>query len=145
MGGSSVHHQDFFVAVVAALGTAIWAMLLSRASFATALLALIFVGCLAAVATFCAAILNAADNTKSHADVAHAAVMALVFAAYQSACYAAFTANGALAQAVVNCNIVFIVAHTAATGNEVITADTLATAGASVIYIALGAFIAFYK
>lgn len=135
-------YQEAFVAGVAAIGTAVWAMLVARASLATVLLALIFVGCAAAVAVFCATISSA--EQKMDVDIAMAAILALVFAAYQGAGFAAFAANGALSQAIINCNIVFILVHKIAT-EDGWTSDALATLAAAILYVLLGAFIAFYK
>lgn len=134
--------MSFAAAVAAAVGTAVWSMLAAKASLATIVLAVALVGATALVIALFSTLTHDAKHTDI--DFGMVVVMALVFAAYQSAAYAAFQANGAASQAVINCNVVIIVAHNIATA-DVVTTESLATAAAIVLYVALGWFIAYYK
>lgn len=136
-------HDSLFTAAVAAIGTGVWALLAARASLLTMMAAVSMIGVATLVVTIAAVLFDTTSSTADgkQLDFAQAVTMALVFAAYQSAAYAAFSANGALSQAVINCNIVVVAGYTIATADS-ITTDALATAAACVLYMALGAFIA---
>jgi len=118
-------------AVGAAAGTAAWAIILSTTQRETALAAVAIAG---AVAT----LILATGAPGVDVDVQKAAVLAAVFCGYQTCLYVAAHAMGPMAQAVVNCNVVFIFAAT----QPAISARTAVTAAGCAAYFALAVVIA---
>lgn len=130
-----------FAAFATAVASAVWALLAEQASLPTVLAAVALTGCTALIATLVAA---AQPNLTGELDVkwSEACILALVFVAFQMSAYAAFAADKAAALAIVNCNVIIVTAHKIATA-ETATSQTLATAAAAVLYVALGVFIAY--
>lgn len=129
--------KGMFFAVCAAILTAMWALLLKQAAPQTALVAVLI-----AASGFILFLFPLIP--KGDIDWPVAFVMGLVFFLYQVALYVGVRANGAETQAVVNLNVIIIVAHTMATRETPLTSDDLAVGAACVLYSLLAFFISYY-
>mgnify|MGYP001266608581 CR=1 FL=1 len=127
-------------AFAAAVSSAIWALIAEKSSLPTVVAAIALTGCAALAGTLVAAVVQ--DQPSADINWTEAAILALIVVACQLSTYTAFAADGAASLAVVNCNIVVIVAHKIATADTV-SSQTLGTAAAAVIYVALGAYVAY--
>lgn len=144
---------NLFFSVAAAVLTALWALFIRAASFRTMAAALflatpLFMFVLAVCPTkkneeSTSILLPPSDVPPSKTDWPLALLLALVFVLYQSALYLAVAADGPQAQAVVNLNVVIIVAHAILTKEAAFTVDDLSVAAASVLYAALAFYISY--
>lgn len=140
-----------FFSVSAAVLTALWALFIRAASFRTMAAAFLLA---TPLFIFILAVFPAKKEDESAAspllsppqqktDWLLALLLALVFVLYQTALYLAVAADGPQAQAVVNLNVVIIVAHAILTKEAAFTADDLSVAAASVLYVALAFYISY--
>ena len=140
-----------FFSVSAAVLTALWALFIRAASFRTMAAAFLLA---TPLFVFILAVFPAKKEDESAAppllaspqqktDWLLALLLALVFVLYQTALYLAVAADGPQAQAVVNLNVVIIVAHAILTKEAAFTADDLSVAAASVLYVALAFYISY--